>query len=206
MESYASAANQPFGGVTLTIPKNGGSAISVAGEADDDLLTTVAAHKLRTLDLVTLTVTTGLTGLTTATDYYVIRASATTFKLATTAALAAAGTAVNITADGTGTVVLKGQSYQAFGFNPKSPTTEKRRNNTDGSRRDFKLIAEPSGQTGLQLQLATEYTPTPRRGWEFSDPHDSTITWVISGAEKNEPEGDFHTASIDFTNKDEETA
>jgi hypothetical protein len=53
---------------------------------------------------VRLTTTTTLPGgLATATDYYVIKASDTTFKLATSYANAVAGTAINITDAGTGT-------------------------------------------------------------------------------------------------------
>jgi hypothetical protein len=53
---------------------------------------------------VRLTTTTTLPGgLATATDYYVIRLSDTTFSLATTYANAVAGTAINITSAGTGT-------------------------------------------------------------------------------------------------------
>lgn len=53
---------------------------------------------------VRLTTTTTLpAGLATATDYYVIRVSDTTFKLATSYANAIAGTAINITDAGTGT-------------------------------------------------------------------------------------------------------
>lgn len=44
-----------------------------------------------------------ITGLTNATTYYVIRITATTFSLATTRALAVAGTAIALTGDGTGT-------------------------------------------------------------------------------------------------------
>ncbi len=46
-------------------------------------------------------------GLVAATDYWVIRLTADTFKLATTLALALAGTPLNITTDGTGTQTLQ---------------------------------------------------------------------------------------------------
>jgi microcystin-dependent protein len=46
------------------------------------------------------------TGLALATDYYVIRVSATTIKLATTLANAVAGTAIDLTAQGSGTHTL----------------------------------------------------------------------------------------------------
>ena len=76
---------------------------------------------------VRLTTTTTLpAGLATATDYYVIRISDTTFKLATSYANAIAGTAINITDAGTGTHTVtwllprytNGAGLQAIFFNP----------------------------------------------------------------------------------------
>lgn len=76
---------------------------------------------------VRLTTTTTLpAGLATATDYYVIRVSDTTFKLATSYANAVAGTAINITDAGTGTHTVNwllprytnGAGLQAIFFNP----------------------------------------------------------------------------------------
>lgn len=76
-----------------------------AGEADDDLLTAVA-HGLQTGDgPIRLTGGSLPAGLAAATDYYVIRVSADTFSLATSRANALAGTAIDITVDGTGTLV-----------------------------------------------------------------------------------------------------
>lgn len=76
---------------------------------------------------VRLTTTTTLpAGLATATDYYVIRVSDTTFKLATSHANAIAGTAINITDAGTGTHTItwllprytNGAGVNAIIFNP----------------------------------------------------------------------------------------
>lgn len=76
---------------------------------------------------VRLTTTTTLpAGLATATDYYVIKVSDTTFKLATSYANAVAGTAINITDAGTGTHTVNwllprytnGAGVQAIIFNP----------------------------------------------------------------------------------------
>lgn len=76
---------------------------------------------------VRLTTTTTLPGgLATATDYYVIRVSDTTFKLATSFANAIAGTAINITDAGTGTHTVNwllprytnGAGVQAMFINP----------------------------------------------------------------------------------------
>ena len=78
---------------------------------------------------VRLTTTTTLpAGLATATDYYVIKVSDTTFKLATSYANAVAGTAINITDAGTGTHTVSwllprytnGAGVQAIWFNSNS--------------------------------------------------------------------------------------
>lgn len=78
---------------------------------------------------VRLTTTTTLPGgLATATDYYVIRLSDTTFKLATSYANAIAGTAINITTTGTGTHTItwllprytNGAGVNAIFFNPQA--------------------------------------------------------------------------------------
>lgn len=78
---------------------------------------------------VRLTTTTTLpAGLATATDYYVIKVSDTTFKLATSYANAVAGTAIDITSTGTGTHTVtwllprytNGAGVQAIFFNPAS--------------------------------------------------------------------------------------
>jgi len=78
---------------------------------------------------VRLTTTTTLpAGLATGTDYYFIRLSNTTFKLATSYANAIAGTAINITDAGTGTHTVNwllprytnGAGVQAIFFNPQA--------------------------------------------------------------------------------------
>jgi len=98
---------------------NGTALTSVTGEADDDLLTKTA-HGLNTGDRVIITFSSGFTGLTTATAYYAIRAGADTFKLASTYALALAGTGIDITADGTGATVTRTENLVAFGFDPRA--------------------------------------------------------------------------------------
>jgi hypothetical protein len=70
---------------------------------------TATAHGLRTGDKVRLTTSNTLpAGLSLATTYFVIRLSADTFSLASTDALAVAGTAVDITGTGTGTHTVTG--------------------------------------------------------------------------------------------------
>jgi hypothetical protein len=83
---------------------NGTALTSVTAEADDDLITKVA-HGLVTGDPFVITAMTGGTGLATGTRYWAIKASADTFKAATSYANAIAGTAINITADGSAMTV-----------------------------------------------------------------------------------------------------
>ena len=72
-------------------------------DTGDDTIA-VAGHGLVDGDLVTfLTLGALPTGLVAATDYYVIRVTSGSFKLATTYANAIAGTAINLTAVGSGT-------------------------------------------------------------------------------------------------------
>ena len=74
-----------------------------------DLITVTANPELITGRKVRLTTTGTLpTGLSLLTDYYVIVISSTTIKLATTLANAVAGTAIDITAQGTGTNTVTG--------------------------------------------------------------------------------------------------
>jgi hypothetical protein len=82
------------------------------GEADDNLLTKVA-HGLLTGDGPVRVANSGgalPTGLAAATDYYVIKADADTFSLATTRENAWAGTAIDLTGDGSGTQTLSDTS------------------------------------------------------------------------------------------------
>lgn len=80
-----------------------GVAKSISGTAANDTLTFAADHNLVTGDPVTLAISGGLAGLA-AGAYYFIRLTSTTGKLAATQALAAVGTAIDITSDGTGTL------------------------------------------------------------------------------------------------------
>lgn len=78
---------------------------------------TITSHGYYTGLKVAATTTTTLPSPLTATNYYVIRIDANTFKLATSAANALAGTAIDITDTGTGThtltpAALAGASYK----------------------------------------------------------------------------------------------
>jgi len=106
------------GSTTFNIPKSAGRTLIAAGtgtvaeavaaaavNATTDVITVASNFdKWITGMKVRLTTTTTLpAGLSLATDYFVIRVTATTIKLATSLANAIAGTAINITSAGTGT-------------------------------------------------------------------------------------------------------
>lgn len=97
-----------------TLSSNNGTALtSVTAEADDDLFTK-AAHGLTTGQRVVVTAITGGTGVTAGTAYFVINVSSSTFKLATTRALAIAGTAIDITVDGSAGTITPTENLVAF--------------------------------------------------------------------------------------------
>lgn len=75
----------------------------ISGEADDEKLTKASAFSsLTTGQMAYVDFSSGFTGLTSGTAYYVIVVDSSNIKLATTYANALANTAINITADGTG--------------------------------------------------------------------------------------------------------
>lgn len=69
-----------------------------------DTISCATAHGFSTGQCLHLTITSGLTGLSTGKAYFAIVTGTTTLKLATDSVNAAAGTGVDITADGTGTL------------------------------------------------------------------------------------------------------
>lgn len=80
---------------------------AVQGEADDEIFT-ANAHGFETGDGPVRLVGTVGTGLSTSTDYWVIKINANTFYLATSRANAIAQTAVTYTTDGTGVTIVAG--------------------------------------------------------------------------------------------------
>lgn len=100
---------------------NGGTAVNVTTD-----LFTITNHGFVTGQKVLYGIGGGtvITGLTDATDYYVIKVSANTFKLATTLVNAIAGTAINITVVGVGAAhTLKASGFTAT-LSSSNPTTE----------------------------------------------------------------------------------
>lgn len=102
------------------LPTNNATALTgVTGANSGDLMTKVA-HGLVTGDPVTFVSGTTFTGLTAGTRYFAIRASADTFQVATTRALAVAGTAVALGADGTSGVFQLQENLTAMVFDKRA--------------------------------------------------------------------------------------
>lgn len=102
------------------LPANNGTALtSVTAEADDDLFTKTA-HGLETGDPVVLTAMTSVVGVTVGSRYWVIKASSSTFKLASTYALARAGTGIDITTDGTSGTITPTENLTAMMFDSRA--------------------------------------------------------------------------------------
>ncbi len=189
-----------IGGKLLTIAKatssNLPSAAAVTGANTGDLITFTSAHNLATGDKLTVTVGT-MTGPTTGT-YYAIVASSTTIQIASTRALAAAGTAVAITGDGDATITYVGESYRAMNWAPdKSPKVIERTDEV-GADAEFALLASAVRQSGLQLQLATATTPVPRSGMEFADPDTATTVYVVTDVSPKKSAGEIHMVEISY--------
>lgn len=94
--------------VTAVIAAANPSAATFTALASTDVITTASAHGFLTGMLAQVSNSGGAlpTGLSAATNYYVIYVSDTTFKLATSQANALAGTAIDLTTNGTGTQTI----------------------------------------------------------------------------------------------------
>jgi hypothetical protein len=100
-----------------------------------DICTTSAAHNLRTGDALMVSSSVTLpAGLSAATVYWAIVLSTTTFKLATTRALALAGTAVDITTTGTGVHTATTTASAAAGSAYLPANTPVRVDGTQGAK------------------------------------------------------------------------
>lgn len=133
-------------------PTNNGTALSaVTAEADDDLITK-AAHGLVTGDPVTFISGTGFTGLTAGTRYWAITASSSTFKVATSYSNAIAGTAIDITADGSSGVFQLQENLVACAFDRRALAL------LTGVPADFKstLAAQFGIPTTMLMETITE--------------------------------------------------
>ncbi len=96
------------------LPSNNGTALTGCTIAATGDLVTKAAHGLVTGDPIQFSSLTGGAGLSTATRYFAIVASSSTFKVATTRANALAGTAVDVTTNYTDATVAVTENLVAF--------------------------------------------------------------------------------------------
>jgi hypothetical protein len=102
------------------LPANNATALTGVTGANAGDLMTKAAHGLETGDPVTFVSGTTFTGLTAGTRYYAIKASSSTFQVALTYALARAGTAVALSADGTDGVFHLQENLTAMMFDKRA--------------------------------------------------------------------------------------
>jgi membrane protein implicated in regulation of membrane protease activity len=96
------------------LPTNNGAALTGVTGADTTDIFTKAAHGLVTGDPVQFSSLTGGSNLSTATRYFAIKASDSTFKVATSRANAQAGTAVNLGSDVTDATIAITENTIAF--------------------------------------------------------------------------------------------
>lgn len=152
------------------LPTNNGTALtSVTAEADDDLLTK-AAHGLVTGDRVVLTAITNGAGLTQGNTYYVIYASSSTFKLATTLALAQAGTGVDITTDGTSITITPTENLVGLAFDPRALVV------MAGVPADFNSFA-PAGIPRVMGYEAITYNGISMAAVSWQEPGTGNLFW-----------------------------
>lgn len=149
------------------LPTNNATALTGVTGANSGDLMTKAAHGLETGDPVTFVSGTTFTGLTAGTRYFAIKASSSTFQVATTYANAIAGTAVALSADGTSGVFQLQENLIAFA--------------ADG-RAFASLAGIPDGMTEMAAQLGIVQNTTFDT---ITDP-DSRITmaaakWQVPG-------------------------
>ena len=136
------------------LPTNNGTAVAITAEADDNIITTVAAalHGLAVGDRVIFPTLTGGTGLTAATTEYFVKTvpSTTTFTVSATLG----GAELNITADATAGTVRRYENIAGMavmpsailiGFAPVPPT--------DAIRGDLFDYQELVDDSGLVLQF-----------------------------------------------------
>lgn len=130
---------------------------------------TATAHGLETGDLVRVSSATTLpAGLAAATTYYVIKLSADTFKLASTDALATAGTAIDITDTGTGAHTITGyENVTGIFFESRAFAV---RAGLPGQS------AEIAQTMGIPQTMAMEYLADPQSGFPLA-----FVKWMQPG-------------------------
>lgn len=95
-------------------------------------------------------------------------------------------------------ITINSVAYIARNWKPEKKTRKIRRDDENGDQDDFMLRAEPTGQSGLTLQLALASTVVPAMGQEFTV---DTLDYVVTEVGKAEPQGEFHTVDISYEAK-----
>ena len=94
------------------------------------------------------------------------------------------------------TITIGSQAYVALNWAPNRNTREIRRNDIAGNRSDFRLEEEPvNASVTLQVPNGSPGT-VPTMGVTFVV---DSRTYVVSAVTKNEPEGDYHTVDVSYT-------
>ena len=166
------------GSTTFNVPDPRGRALVIAGTGLMEESFAAAAVTVAT-DLITVqsnvdrwitgmkvsVSTTGTlpAGLVSLTDYYVIRASATTIKLATTLANAVAGTAIDLTAQGSGTHTLTHTHLQCAPL-----ATRAARKSTQARSRKWRRIGTSFGAVEALAEPSQPALATPLRSLSWA--------------------------------------
>jgi len=96
-------------------------------------------------------------------------------------------------------LTINAVSYIARNWKPEKKSRKIRKDDENGDQSAFMLRAEPTSQSGLQLQLATGTTAIPTMGTEFTGP--DSLTYVILDVSPSYPQGEFWMVDISYEGK-----
>lgn len=97
------------------------------------------------------------------------------------------------------TVTITGVTYVARNWNPQKSTRKISRPDENGDEAAFMLRAEPTTQSGLELQVPLSNTTLPLLGAEFTGP--DSANYVTTAVSPSYPQGEFWMVSIDYQSK-----
>lgn len=149
-------------------------------------------------------------GVTAGTTYFLIRVSDTRIKLATTAANAAAGTALNITSAGTGTITMRhsvSDSWHYSGIWTLNLTTGAwAQVHPQASTSWFRgTFAEAQGviwhraKQRFWIQPGKNYEATPEYGWSFNPATGNLTEMTTTGNRRNDEAPYIYTSAQSMT-------
>lgn len=96
-------------------------------------------------------------------------------------------------------ITIGANTYRALNWKPKKNSRKIRRNDTNGDQAEFMIRAEPTTQSGLNLQRALASTGVPAMGAEFTGP--DGLTYLVTGTEEGKQEGEYWMIDIDYESK-----